>query len=156
GQCSTAVRLRRMTSADDLDLLRHHGDVDATTGLTDFAVNVRVPHPPAWLRARLADALDRLGSYPADTDDHAARVAIADRHGRRPEEALVLAGAAEGFALLSALQPALAAVVHPSFTEPEVALRSAGVRVARVPLSAADGYQLRAELVPEEADLVVV
>ncbi len=59
-------------------------------------------------------------------------------------------------ALLPTLRPRLAAVVHPSFTEPEVALRTAGVPVTRVPLDAAEGYRLRAEQVPDEADLVVV
>ncbi len=151
-----AVRLPWMTSGDDLDLLRHHGDVDAAAGLVDFAVNVRVPQPPAWLRTRLAAAIDRLGEYPSAAADHAAREAVAHRHDRRPDEALVLAGAAEGFTLLAALRPRSAAVVHPSFTEPEVALRTAGVPVTRVPLDAAEGYRLRAEQVPDEADLVVV
>ncbi|MBP2341011.1 histidinol-phosphate aminotransferase [Saccharothrix coeruleofusca] len=138
------------------DLLRHHGDVDAGPGLADFAVNVRTPAPPRWLRDRLAAALDHLGAYPARAADDRARRAAARRHGRLPEEVLVLAGAAEGFALLPALNPALAAVVHPSFTEPEVALRDAGVPVHRVLLSADDGYRLRPELVPDEADLVVL
>ena len=41
----------------------------------------------------------------------------------------MLAGSAEGFALLPALRPRLAAVLHPGFTEPEAALRAAGVPV---------------------------
>jgi histidinol-phosphate aminotransferase len=69
---------------------------------------------------------------------------------------VVLAGAAEGFALLPALAPKLAAIVHPSFTEPEVALASAGVPVHRVMLRAEHGWALRPELVPESADLVVL
>ena len=44
----------------------------------------------------------------------------------------MLAGGAEGFALLPALRPRLAAVLHPAFTEPEAALRAAGVPVTRV------------------------
>ncbi|GAA3870759.1 Rv2231c family pyridoxal phosphate-dependent protein CobC [Saccharothrix violaceirubra] len=145
-----------MTSTDPADraLLRHHGDVDAAPGLVDFAVNVRLPRPPAWLRDRLAAALDDLGRYPTSTA--AAREAVAARHGRRPDEVLVLNGAAEGFALLPVLRPRLAAVVHPSFTEPEVALRDADVPVHRVHLSAADGYRLRPDAVPDEADLVVL
>ena len=136
--------------------LRHHGDVDAEPGLLDFAVNVQGDGPPPWLRDRLVAALDRLGRYPSAADDRAAREAAAHRHGRRPEEVLVLAGAAEGFALLPALRPTLAAVLHPGFTEPEVALRSAGVPVRRVFTDAADGHRLRPETVPEEADLVVL
>ncbi|MGW4111892.1 Rv2231c family pyridoxal phosphate-dependent protein CobC [Actinosynnema sp. NPDC004786] len=146
-----------MTSQDPgRALLRHHGDVDAATGLADFAVNVRLPAPPAWLRDRLVAALDDLGPYPAAAADERARAAVAARHGRAPDEVLVLNGAAEGFALLPVLRPTLAAVVHPSFTEPEVALLDAGVPVRRVPLRPGDGYALRPDLVPDEADLVVL
>ncbi|MGH3880549.1 MAG: Rv2231c family pyridoxal phosphate-dependent protein CobC, partial [Actinophytocola sp.] len=136
--------------------LRHHGDVDAAPGLVDFAVNVRGDAPPAWLREHLVDALDRVGRYPSTEDDQEARRAVAARHGRHLDEVLVLAGAGEGFALLPALAPAKAALVHPSFTEPEVALRQAGVPVQRVLLDPADGYALRPELVPDDADLVVL
>ncbi|WP_291418298.1 Rv2231c family pyridoxal phosphate-dependent protein CobC [Actinophytocola sp.] len=136
--------------------LRHHGDVDARPGLEDFAVNVRGSAPPGWLRERLVGALDRIGSYPSTEDDRAARLAVAARHGRDAAEVLVLAGAAEGFALLPALAPRKAALVHPSFTEPEVALRQAGVPVHHVLLDEADGYALRPELVPDDADLVVL
>ncbi|WP_199441486.1 Rv2231c family pyridoxal phosphate-dependent protein CobC [Umezawaea beigongshangensis] len=146
-----------MTSQDSSRaLLRHHGDVDAAPGLVDFAVNVRSPRPPAWLRDRLAAALDGLGSYPAAAADETARRTVADRHGRRPDEVVVLSGAAEGFALLPVLRPSLAALVHPSFTEPEVALLDAGVPVRHVLLDPADGYALRPELVPDDADLVVL
>ncbi|MCG8919938.1 Rv2231c family pyridoxal phosphate-dependent protein CobC [Actinokineospora sp. PR83] len=136
--------------------LRHHGDVDAEPGLLDFAVNVRGSGPPGWLRARLVGALDRIGTYPSAADDRAARLAVADRHGRTAEEVVVLNGSAEGFALLPNLRPRLAALVHPSFTEPEVALRDAGVPVHHVLLDPADGYALHPERVPEAADLVVV
>lgn len=141
--------------AGDWDL-GHHGDVDAEPGLIDFAVNVRLDRPPQWLRERLTAALDRIGSYPPAAEERAAREAVAARHGRGPDEVLPLAGAAEGFALLSTLAPRLAAVVHPSFTEPERALRAADVPVRRVLLDAEDGYRLRPGAVPEEADLVVV
>jgi len=139
-----------------MDPLRHHGDVDAVPGLLDFAVNVRGAAPPRWLRDRLAAALDDLARYPSAAHNAAARDAVAARHGRRPDEVLVLAGSAEGFALLPALRPRLAAVVHPGFTEPEAALLAAGVPVTRVLTDAADGHQLRPDAVPAEADLVVV
>ncbi|GAA0533238.1 aminotransferase [Saccharopolyspora subtropica] len=145
-----------MSSGHDRELLRHHGDVDAGPGLLDFAVNVRLDRPPTWLRDRLAAALDRLGRYPSAADDLAARTAAAARHGRDADEVLLLAGAAEGFALLPSLRPRLAALVHPSFTEPELALRTAGVEVARVQLNPRDGYRLDAAAVPEQADLVVL
>jgi histidinol-phosphate aminotransferase len=137
-----------MTSPD----LRHHGDVDAAPGLADFAVNVRVPRPPDWLRERLAAALDGLGRYPAEQAEERAREAVARRHGRSPDEVLLLNGAAEGFALLPKLSPGRAAIVHPGFTEPEVAFRDAGIPVAHVLL---DGdFQLRGTSV--DADLTVI
>jgi histidinol-phosphate aminotransferase len=142
--------------AEHRALLRHHGDVDAEPGLLDFAVNVRGDAPPRWLHNRLVAALGRLGRYPSAHDDARARAAVADRHGCRPEEVLVLAGASEGFALLPNLKPRLACIVHPSFTEPEVALRDAHLAVHRVILKSDDGYALRPELIPDEADLVVV
>lgn len=151
-----------MTSEDfdpdavDRALLRHHGDLDATPGLLDFAVNVRPGGPPRWLRDRLAAALDRIGRYPSPDEDAEARAAVAARHGRDPAEVLVLSGGAEGFALLPALRPRLAAVVHPSFTEPDIALDAAGVPVHRVLLDPDDGYRLRPGLLPEHADLVVI
>lgn len=140
----------------DEQLLRHHGDVDAEPGLLDFAVNVRGDHPPQWLLDRLADALPKLARYPSASVDRAAREAVAARHERRPDEVLPLAGAAEAFALLPLLRPRHAVVLHPSFTEPEVALRAAGVEVQRVLLDEADGFALHPELVPEDADLVVL
>ncbi|WP_187344417.1 Rv2231c family pyridoxal phosphate-dependent protein CobC [Aldersonia kunmingensis] len=136
------------------DLLRHHGDVEVAPGMLDFAVNVRGEGPPAWLRERLAAKLAGLGRYPSEAEDLAARRVVAARHGRDPDEVLLLAGGAEGFSLLPRLQPRLAALVHPSFTEPELALREAGVDVQRVILDAP--YRLDPALVPDAADMVVL
>ncbi|WP_433280329.1 Rv2231c family pyridoxal phosphate-dependent protein CobC [Pseudonocardia xinjiangensis] len=143
-------------AADGLADLRHHGDVEAEPGLLDFAVNVQGAGPPSWLRDRLVAALHGLGRYPAAAHDALAREAVAARHGRRAEEVLVLAGSAEGFALLPALRPRLAAVLHPGFTEPEAVLRAAGVPVVRVLTSESDGHRLHPGDVPPDADLVVV
>ncbi|WP_454198193.1 Rv2231c family pyridoxal phosphate-dependent protein CobC [Nocardia sp. Marseille-Q1738] len=134
--------------------LRHHGDVDARKGMLDFAVNVQGVAPPEWLRQRLAVRLSDLGRYPSAEEADAARRAVAARHRRTPGEVLLLAGAAEGFAMLPRLAPRLAAVVHPSFTEPELALREAGVPVARVVLESP--YLLDPAAVPAGADLVVL
>ncbi|WP_433679664.1 Rv2231c family pyridoxal phosphate-dependent protein CobC [Nocardia sp. CA-119907] len=134
--------------------LRHHGDVDAHPGMLDFAVNVQGSAPPVWLRDRLAARLDDLGRYPSVADEFAARAAVAARHGRTADEVLLLAGAAEGFAMLPRLAPRLAAVLHPSFTEPELALREADIPVARVVLE--PPYTLDPALVPVAADLVVL
>ncbi|WP_433591174.1 Rv2231c family pyridoxal phosphate-dependent protein CobC [Nocardia sp. CA-145437] len=134
--------------------LRHHGDVDARPGMVDFAVNVQGSAPPEWLRDRLAGRLGELGRYPGEADERAARAAVAARHGRSVDEVLLLAGVAEGFAMLPRLVSRLAAVIHPSFTEPELALREAGAPVARVMLE--PPYSLDGVVVPEDADLVVV
>jgi histidinol-phosphate aminotransferase len=135
-------------------LLGHHGDVDAAPGLLDFAVNVHGSGPPAWLRERLVAALDGLGRYPSAAQDATARAAVAARHARDPAEVLVLGGVAEGFALLPALAPRSAAVIHPSFTEPEVALCRAGIPVTRVLTDTA--HRLQPAQVPPQADLVVL
>jgi histidinol-phosphate aminotransferase len=130
--------------------LRHHGDAEAAPGLLDLAVNVRGTAPPPWLAAVLADSLSALGRYP---DPAAATDAVARRHGRDPAEVLLTAGGAEAFVLLArALRPQHAVCVHPSFTEPEAALRAAGHGVDRLVLE--PPYLLTA--VPDTADLVVV
>src|SRR5271157_2128274 len=122
--------------------------------MLDFAVNVRHAQPPAWLVQRLAARLPDLAHYPGADDERAAIQAVADRHGRERDEVALLTGAAEGFALLPNLRPTLAAVIAPSFTEPDVALRAAGVPVHHVVLDPPFG--LAGMQVPEEADLVVV
>ncbi|MCX5042642.1 Rv2231c family pyridoxal phosphate-dependent protein CobC [Aldersonia sp. NBC_00410] len=144
----------RAVHESERDLLRHHGDVEVDPGMLDFAVNVRGDGPPAWLRERLAARLGGLGRYPSAAEDLATRRLVAARHGRAADEVLLLAGGAEGFAMLPRLQPRLAAVVHPSFTEPELALREAGVPVLRVPLD--PPYRLDPGRVRDDADLVVL
>ncbi|WP_051499153.1 Rv2231c family pyridoxal phosphate-dependent protein CobC [Nocardia sp. BMG51109] len=138
----------------DRAALRHHGDADVRPGMLDFAVNVQGSAPPEWLRERLAARVSDLGCYPDAGEESAARAAVAARHGRRPEEVLLLAGAAEGFAMLPRLAPDQAAVIHPSFTEPELALREAGVPVAQAILE--PPYRLDPAAVPDAADLVVL
>jgi histidinol-phosphate aminotransferase len=132
--------------------LRHHGDAETGPGLLDLAVNVRSTAPPAWLRSRLERALDRLGAYP---DPRAGTRAAAARHHRPEQEVLLTAGGAEAFVLLArALRPDRAVCVHPSFTEPEAALRAAGHEVERLVLE--PPYVLDPAAVPDDADVVVV
>jgi histidinol-phosphate aminotransferase len=138
--------------------LRHHGDRDTGAGLVDLAVNVRRSAPPPWLTTVLTEHLAGLASYPETT---AATGAVARRHGRSTTEVLVTAGGAEAFTLLArALRPRVdvhrAVVVHPQFTEPEVALTVAGHVVERVVLRAEEGFVLDPAGVPADADLVVV
>jgi histidinol-phosphate aminotransferase len=136
------------------DAARYHGDQAAAPGMLDFAVNVRAEQPPAWLVERLAARLTDLGHYPSDDDVRRATRAVALRHGRREDEVLLLAGGAEGFALLPQLGPRLAALVAPSFTEPEAALVAAGVPVHHVVLD--PPFTLASAAVPSDADLVVL
>jgi histidinol-phosphate aminotransferase len=122
--------------------------------MLDFAVNVRAQAPPAWLLDRLTARLADLGRYPSRADEHAAAQAVASRHGRDENEVALLAGGTEGFALLPNLGPRLAAVIAPSFTEPDAALAAAGIPVGHVVL--APPFGLDDAAVPDEADLIVV
>ena len=132
--------------------LSHHGDAEVGAGLIDLAVNVRLAEPPAWLRARIAASLSDLGSYPRP---ERARAAVARRHGRDPADVLLTSGAAEAFVLLArSLAPRHAVCLHPSFTEPEAALRAAGHSVTRVLLP--PPFALDAALIPDDADLVIL
>lgn len=133
---------------------RYHGDQAAAPGMLDFAVNVRQPNPPRWLQQRLAARLADLGGYPSAADHAAATRAVARRHGVAEGRVLLLAGGSEGFALLPALHPRRAALIAPSFTEPEAVLTAAGVPVEQVALP--PPFQLSGAKVPPAADLVVL
>ena len=137
-----------------LTAARYHGDQAVAPGMLDFAVNVRHPHPPDWLLESLAARLPELGRYPSLDEVRRAQDVVGERHGRARDEVLPLAGAAEGFALLPNLRPALAAIVAPAFTEPAWALTAAGVPVHHVVLQRP--FTLQDAHVPDDADLVVV
>ena len=133
--------------------LREHGDTQVPPGHLDFAVSVVPGGPSHRVRERLAFALQSIERYP---DEGPATGAVARRHGRAPEEALVLNGAAEAFWLLAhALRPRRAVCVHPSFTEPEAALRSAGAQLVRAQRDSRD-FSLDPGVVDPAADHVVV
>ena len=101
------------------------------------------------------EELSTIASYPSARAEQQARQAVADFHGIPASYVLLLAGAAEGFSLLPRLVPAggSALAVHPSFTEPEYALRAAGVPVVRLLLDAP--FTLPASL-PNGVDMAVV
>lgn len=135
-----------------VDPLRHHGDAEATDGLVDLAVNVHDGPRPGWLDDALRGALDDVGRYP---DAREAEAAVARRHTRPVEEVLATAGAAEAFTLLARARAwQHPVVVHPQFTEPDVALRQAGHRPRHVLLG--HDFALEPDAVPDAADLVVV
>jgi histidinol-phosphate aminotransferase len=134
--------------------LRHHGDAELTGDLADFAVNVCTDPIPSWLSEPIVAACGQLGRYP---DPGAATAAVAARHHRPETEVLLTAGASEAFTLLAqGLSPGRAAIVHPQFTEPEVALRAAGWRIDRVLLEATGWFALDPARIPDEASLVVI
>ncbi|WP_457623656.1 Rv2231c family pyridoxal phosphate-dependent protein CobC [Nocardioides secundeburneus] len=133
------------------DPLRHHGDVEATPGLLDLAVNVYPDPRPAWLDDALRSSLDDVARYP---DPSAATRAVAVHHGVDADRVLLTAGAAEAFSLVARRPWRRPVVVHPQFTEPHAALEQAGHEVAPVVLPRP--FELEPSLVPDDADLVVV
>ena len=136
------------------DPLRHHGDVETGEGLLDFAVNVYDGGRPAWLERALREGLNAAAVYP---DAEPARAAIAQRHGRKLEEILPTAGAAEAFTLIARLrQWRRPVVVHPQFTEPHAALEQAGHTVTTVLCRPRDGFAVNPDAIPDDADLVVI
>ncbi|MFZ0141757.1 MAG: cobyrinate a,c-diamide synthase [Aeromicrobium sp.] len=134
--------------------LQHHGDAELGAGLVDFAVNVHDGPRPEWLDDALRASLDDVGTYP---NAIAAEAALARRHGREASEVLATAGAAEAFALIARARDwTRPVVVHPQFTEPDVALTAAGHPPEHVLLDAGAGFALDPALVPDDADLVLV
>lgn len=134
--------------------LDHHGDAEVGDGLVDFAVNVRVAQPPAWLADVVAGTAADLAAYPRM--EH-ARESLAQRHGVPVDMVLPTSGGAEAFTLVArAIAGRHPLVVHPQFTEPESALRRAGRPPERHILRAQDGFALDPAAVPTWADLVFI
>jgi histidinol-phosphate/aromatic aminotransferase/cobyric acid decarboxylase-like protein len=133
------------------DPLRHHGDVEVGD-LLDLAVNVYDGPRPVWLEMALRASLDAVGAYPTSS---LARISVSAHHDRPEDQVLVTAGAAEAFTLLARLRPwRRPVVIHPQFTEPHAALEQAGYEATAVVLPSP--YLLDADLVPDDADLVVL
>jgi cobyrinic acid a,c-diamide synthase len=134
--------------------LYHHGDRDVGEGLVDLAVNVRLPAPPTWLSAIINDTTQDLAAYP---NADAAGKAIAAAHAVTVDQVLPTAGGAEAFTLLArAFRPDRPLIIHPQFTEPEAALIAAGHRPDRLILPPASNFQLRADQLPVQADLIII
>lgn len=132
--------------------LSHHGDAELEPGITDLAVNIRLSAPPSWLASRIAAA--PLGPYP---DSSAAIADLAAWHRVERHNVLPVAGVAEAFTLIArGIRPRHPVVVHPQFTEPEAALRAAGVVPQRVLTWPEDDFSFHADRVPTGADLVMI
>ena len=148
---SSALDRTEVLSTSDL---HHHGDAELGAGLLDLAVNVSVEEPPVWLTSAILSACTRLDAYP---DPAPATRAVSARHGRAEDEVLLTSGAAQAFTLIAqGLPRGRACIVHPQFTEPEVALRAAGWDVERLVLSEDDGFVLDPGRIPDDCSLVVV
>lgn len=132
--------------------LGHHGDVEVTPGMLDFAVNVHSDEPPEFLATALREAIGELARYP---DPREATAAVAAAHRVPPECVLLTHGAAEAFTLVAQQPWQRPAIVHPQFTEPEAALRAAGHDPQRLILNQASGFRLDG-VEPGSADLVVI
>lgn len=118
-------------AAVPLAALAVHGDEAALHAQLDFAVNV-IPGPlPEFVASAIQEALGTLAQYPAAPAYEAAKAAVARRFGVEPENIALLAGASEGFNLLTQLGFTSAMCLHPSFTEPEFLLRRAGIPVTQ-------------------------
>jgi cobyrinic acid a,c-diamide synthase len=144
----------RRSSRSSVPDLHHHGDRDVAEGLVDLAVNVRLPAPPDWLSAIINNTTQHLAAYP-NTD--AAAKAIAEAHAVTVDEVLPTSGGAEAFTLLArAFRPERPLILHPQFTEPEAALVAAGNQPQRLILAPATGFQLDVDLLPADADFVVI
>ncbi|GAA1482810.1 Rv2231c family pyridoxal phosphate-dependent protein CobC [Gordonia sinesedis] len=144
-------------SALGLSALDRHGDADSEPGLIDFAVNVRGA-PPDFVLDAVAASLAGLADYPSAADTERVRAVIGAAHGRPADQVVLLAGASDGFAMLPALRPRRAALLQPSFTEPELVLRAAGVPISQVVLDppwTIDAATI-ARRIPDDADLVVL
>jgi histidinol-phosphate/aromatic aminotransferase/cobyric acid decarboxylase-like protein len=132
--------------------LRLHGDTVAAPGMLDFAVNTWPGARPPALERALVEALQSTG-YPREAE---ARAAVAARHGRPLGEVLLANGACDLFWLLAhVLRPAIAVCIHPSFTEPEAALRAVGTEVVDIQRDA-ESWRFDPAAVPDEATFIVV
>lgn len=130
---------------------RFHGDQLRSNGALDFAVSIWPAVRPPSLEHALNEAL-RADGYP---DEVGATSAVASRYDRPPEEALLLNGASEAFWLIAhSLRPNKAVCIHPSFTEPEAALRAIGTEVLRIFRPPEKKWRLEPETVPEKAEMV--
>lgn len=134
--------------------LREHGDEMVPEGALNLAVNVVPGGPPLHVAGQLRAAAADVSDYP---DDTATRGAVAARHRLDPDAVLPTAGATDGlWTLASALRPARAAVIHPQFTEGEVALRAHGWAVTHVVRDPERDWMLEPDAVPDDAELVLV
>ena len=134
--------------------LRYHGDRAAEPGVLDSpSIFVVIGLRTGWCE-RLSARLTDLARYPSWDDERAAVGAVALRHGLPESHVLLLAGGAGVSRLLPAFATRLAALIGPSFTEPDAVSGGGGYRSPGVTLE--PPFHLISAAVPDGADLVVV
>jgi cobyric acid synthase CobQ/L-threonine-O-3-phosphate decarboxylase len=130
-------------------------------GLTDASANLNPLGFPPWLRQELSAAVTDLAHYP-DPDCQALTAAASLRFAVAAEEIVCGNGASE---LIQSLPVVLGSrrvlVVEPGYVDYRRAARLAGVELALLTLSAAEGFRLDAAALSEairahRADLVFV
>jgi len=131
----------------------HGGDVEAVAReygvpaaeLTDFSASINPFGPPRSVMRRLQrDAADAvlLARYP-DPRYSELRSALATRLNVPPECLAIANGSAALFgAVIRSVRPNTCLLPVPAFSEQQQALAAAACRVARIPLSAAEGFRL--------------
>lgn len=142
-------------SATEISTLARTTEVVVPKDSEDFANIVMEEGPPPWLRRILKDTLESgIKRYPSEQQ---AIAAIAGRHGREPDEVVLTNGAVDAFWLIAAtFRPHRAVCVHPTFLEPEIALRAFGHPVERVITRREDAFALDPKAIPADSDLVTL
>ena len=140
----------------------HGGDVyaDGCGGqLLDFSANINPLGTPPDVLAAARDALTHCAQYP-DPLCRALRTAVAAREGVSPPQVFCGGGAADVlYRLLLALRPRRVLLPAPTFSEYERAAKCAGSAVVRVPLDAAQQFDIGEAFwhrVQPDIDLVIV
>jgi len=109
--------------------------------ILDFSASINPLGPPAGLRGAITAAFDRLVHYP-DSAAAELRDALARRHGLHPGTICVANGSTELIYLAPRLAGGRGLIVAPPFSEYAKSLARAGLEVAYLDLSPADGFAL--------------
>lgn len=153
-QATSATAAPSAPSASAPDPLSFHGDAELDAGLVDFAVNIDDSGTPHWLLAALRSSIEEISQYPDASD---AQTALARRHGRSSADVVPTAGGAEAFGLLARCRSwQRPVIVHPQFTEPDLALEAAGYQPEHIVLEHESGFVFDPATVPDDADLVII
>lgn len=135
------------------ELLTHGGDIytkrNSKKPLVDFSANINPLGMPEGVKKAAAESISHCEAYP-DPLCRSLRGAIAAFHRISPDWIVCGNGAADViFRLVLALHPQKAAVITPTFSEYENALRSLGVPTRHVQLREEKGFRPGREILEE-------